>query len=77
MSVVQLATTRTVANQSTIEKLEEMLELARDGKIICVAVACEAPDGSSWTSHSDLNSAQLMLGALDILKAKILKQIVD
>lgn len=57
--------------------LEQVLGMARRGEIAAVAVAALGPDGCSWTSFSDQDYLQGMVGAVAILQHKIIQKTLE
>jgi hypothetical protein len=72
IKLVQLPTYRAECQDKSIELLEGMIEKVRAGQVNSVAIAATCPDSSSYTAHSPLTCVQTMVGALEILKLKML-----
>jgi hypothetical protein len=62
-------------NESAIEILSELLELAKEGKVVGVAAVTYAPDRSLTTHTSGGAEAELLLGGTQCLGHRLLKQI--
>ncbi|API59628.1 hypothetical protein BSL82_10115 [Tardibacter chloracetimidivorans] len=60
----------------TVVVLETMLERARKGELSSVAIAAVTRDGAATTTWSALPSAPAILGALQILSARIIARFV-
>lgn len=58
---------------STVEKLEEVLELAKDGQLSSVAIACVYRDGSSDSFWSYAPSLSCLVGAIARMQHTILE----
>lgn len=76
-NIVELKTRTKISNESVISLLEQYLEMAKEGDIVCIALAGTTSDNSSWTAHSELENAQTILGSIEVLKAKILNMILE
>lgn len=57
---------------NVVERLEEVLALARSGEVSMVAIATVERDGGSGWSFSELSNASTMLGAIERMKARII-----
>lgn len=71
--VVVLETERATCRASVVERLEEALEAAREGKIVAVGIAGVAPDGGGICSQSDCENVTTLIGAVEILRARMLR----
>jgi hypothetical protein len=58
--------------ESAIERLEEALELAREGKLSAVALALVYRDGNTGSSYSKLGNVSAMVGALERLQFSLM-----
>lgn len=76
-NIVELKTRSNKANQSCVETLESWLDMAKKGEINQVAISGLSPDHSSYTQYSDIEEVQTMLGAIEILKHKLLVSAVE
>jgi len=76
-NIVSLVTPKVETNQECIQFLEDLLERVKDGEIVEVSVACILNDGSSFTGHTVSNNAQAMIGAIEIIKHKFLKRLLN
>jgi hypothetical protein len=76
-NIVELKTRTTIVNESCVELLEEWLERARSGEIHTVAIAGLTDQSSSITQWSEIDHVQALLGALRILEARVVRQVVD
>jgi hypothetical protein len=58
--------------ESIVERLEEALELAREGKLSAVALALVYRDGNTGSSYSKLGNVSAMVGALQRLQFSLM-----
>lgn len=65
-----------VVNEGAITVLEDALALARSGVIDAVAIAYVRPDGAVNSCYSDSRNAVTLLGALDILGARMRRRML-
>jgi hypothetical protein len=63
--------------EDVVERLEETLALAREGKISAVAIAIVYRDGSTGDARSKLPSIGTMAGAVSVLHQRICRLITD
>lgn len=63
--------------EDVVKILEEALVEARAGNISMAAIAMVARDGSSWTMRSKVHSFVSLLGAVELVKHRILKAFDD
>lgn len=66
-----------VARQDAIELLENVLEKARAGGIIAVAIACVAPSGGSTRAISESDDLGRLLGAVTLLRRFVEDEILE
>lgn len=71
-NIVELKTRTQSSSEEAISLLEYYLELAKEGEIISVAIAGVGNDGASWTNWSQVEHTQTMIGAIEILKHKLI-----
>ncbi|MBY0394843.1 MAG: hypothetical protein K2X91_00020 [Thermoleophilia bacterium] len=64
-------------NPTVIERLEETLALAREGRISAVTIAIVYRDGSTGDCRSRLPSIGTMIGAVSVLHARLCALITD
>ena len=62
------------AGSSIVERLEEALEAAKEGRLSSVAIACVYRDGSTSNTWSALPSVPLMIGAVTRLQHELLEE---
>lgn len=67
-------TRRGQINQQVIEMLREWLASADSGEVVGVMIVGTCADGSTNTSATDGDDFQRMLGAIEILKARLLRR---
>lgn len=67
MSVIELKTRTNVVKESIIERLEELLAAAHDGKLTSFAVAGVDDEGCIVTSWSLSDDSAKLLGAINRL----------
>ena len=67
---------KTKVNQSAVELLEDFLERAKSGEIDCISIAA-LTDGSSVTQWSECDHIQALLGAITILEARLIREVID
>ena len=63
--------------EGVVERLEETLALAREGRISSVAIAIVYRDGSTGDCRSTLPSIGTMAGAVSILHSRLCRIITD
>lgn len=63
--------------ESVVERLEEVLAKAREGRISAVAIAIVYRDGSTGDCRSKLPSIGTMAGAVSILHNRLCRIITD
>lgn len=71
MSVIELKTRPVAISETVIARLEEMLEEAKSGKIISVAIAAVENDGSISSSWSGTDDFPRLLGSIARLQHRI------
>jgi len=76
-NVVELLTRTKVVNESAIELLEHWLDMVRSGKITTVAIAGLTDESSSITQWSEIDHVQALLGALTILEARVMREVIE
>ena len=54
--------------KEVVERLEKLLRAAQNGEILCIAYACERPDGSVTVGSSRMKDRYAMLGYLTYLQ---------
>lgn len=59
------------ADDTVIERLEEVLAKARDGKVSSVAIAVVYRDGSTGDCWSKIPSRATLIGAVGVLHARL------
>lgn len=67
---------RVKINQSAVELLEDFLERVKSGEIDTVAIAA-LTDGSSVTQWSECDHVQALLGAIAILEARLIRNVIQ
>lgn len=72
--VVRLVTRQDVINQEAIKLLERVLEEARSGAVVEVAVATVYRTGAFSTGHTPTDDAARMLGACTRLVHRLCKR---
>jgi hypothetical protein len=73
MTIPVLIKTRPVKlNEEAIRILHDYLDFAKDGRIAGIAIAAIEPNGSSLTEASETDSFQGLLGAIEILKFRMI-----
>ncbi|QIG69482.1 hypothetical protein EVB79_112 [Rhizobium phage RHph_N3_13] len=76
-NVFELKTRTKIVNESCVELLESWLERAKSGEVQTVAIAGLTDSSSSTTQWSEIDHVQALLGALKILEARIVRQVVE
>lgn len=71
MSVVEIKTRPVAIVETVIARLEEMLEEARNGKIIAIAIAAVEIDGSISSSWSGSDDFPRLLGSIARMQHRI------
>ena len=71
-----LVTGRDEIKASVVRTLRDALEQAETGEIVAVAIAVVRPNGSINTSTSDADPVAPLLGAVDVLHARILGELL-
>lgn len=75
MTVHVLETERDIVKQSVIETLETTLEQARAGDVVAVGIAVLRPSGAGNAGFSDSDNCIGLLGAVEILRHRLLNSI--
>lgn len=75
MKLHVLQTYRDKVKQSVVETLEAALQQAKDGDIVAVGVAILRPNGAANAGFSDSDNCVGLLGAVEILRNRVLKGI--
>lgn len=76
-NVATLVTFERRCSDEAIGILEQMLERARSGEVVAVAVAGVCMDGAITTVFSKSPNVGTFVGAVEIVKARILKTLVE
>lgn len=59
-------------DQNCIEVLENLLEKARGGEVIAVAIAAKHHDGLATANHGGKVAGYALIGALEAIKASLI-----
>lgn len=60
-----------------VERLEDVLAMAKEGKLSSVAIAYVYRDGSSGAVYSRIPSLPALIGSVSILTARLQKIVLD
>jgi hypothetical protein len=76
INVVEFKPREKIVNESAVELLEDFLERVKSGEIDCISIAA-LTDGSSVTQWSECDHIQALLGAITILEARLIREVID
>jgi hypothetical protein len=62
---------------SVLAYLEDLTERARAGEFSTIAVAYVYRDGSTGSGHSDAHNLAAIVGAVEALKTKLIRDMID
>lgn len=77
LSVVEFKPREKIVNESCVSTLEEWLERAKAGDVITVAIAGLTNENSSTTQWSEIDAVSALLGAITILEARIVREVIQ
>lgn len=75
--VTKLPTHGVIANEQTIEKLREMLEMAEAGQLIELSAVYTTPDGAIMQQYTTTENLLVHLALADVLKATIQRRLFE
>lgn len=64
-------------SESAVAYLAHTLERAKAGELSAVAIAWVNPDGSTGSGWSDQPNLGTMVGSVEALKAKLVREMID
>ena len=76
MSIVTLTTRKDEVVHDVVDALEEMLEAAKAGEFVAVAIVAVRTDKTGRYLHSKTDDGLTLLGAVDALKGAINAEVI-
>jgi len=73
----QLVTKSTESNKLCIEVLEDALQMAKDGKILCVGIAAAITEGELYTDFAGGTNAANLGCAISVLQKRHIEWLVE
>lgn len=77
INVLEFKSRPKIVNESCVETLQDWLEKAKAGEVVTVAIAGITGDGASLTQWSEIDHVQALLGAITILEAKVVREVIE